>query len=135
MEKNVSATILQLLGATGFGALIGWYVYYINRHRKADVQLSDLVTLIGVLGGGSILVLFPARTDLFGAYGIGLFIGFFGYFLVLIFLVGISKNFDVDWFLDGRRKRPKEPYYVPDEIATPPLPPMEQPGEDVTVNR
>jgi hypothetical protein len=135
MEKVASASILQILGAMGFGTLIGWYVYYINRYRKADVQLSDLVTLIGVLGGGSILALFPARTDLFGAYGIGLFIGFFGYFLVLIILVSISKNFDADWFLDGRRVRPEEPFYVPDEIVTPPLPPMGQPGEDVTVNR
>ena len=101
---SAAATTLQLWGAGGFGILIGWYVYYINRHRKGDVQLSDLVTLVGVLGGGAILALFPARTDLFGAYGIGLFTGFFAYFLVLVFLVAISKNFGVDFFLDGRRK-------------------------------
>ncbi len=110
-----SASLIQLLGAGGFGALIGWYLYYINRYRKADVQLSDLVTLVGVLGGGAILSLFPARTDLFGAYGIGLFAGFFSYFLVLTVLVARSPNFDVDWFLDGRRKRPQDPYYIPAE--------------------
>ena len=114
--NEASATTLQLLGAGGFGALIGWYVYYINRYRKGDVQLSDLVTLIGILGGGSILALFPARTDLFGAYGIGLFAGFFGYFLVLLILVGVSKNFNVDWFLDGRRIKPMDPYYLPGEV-------------------
>ncbi len=112
MEQTASN--LQLAGAAGFGALIGWYVYYINRYRKGNVQLSDLVTLIGILGGGGILALFPARTDLFGAYGVGLFIGFFGYFIVLLILVGISKNFNVDWFLDNRRKMPAADEIIPE---------------------
>ena len=111
-----SATTLQLWGAGAFGVLIGWLVYYINRYRKADVQLSDLVTLIGIIGGGAILALFPAKTDLFGAYGIGLAAGFFFYFLVLIFLVGISPNFTVDFFLDGRRKKPTDGFYIPEEV-------------------
>lgn len=64
------------------------------------------MTLVGVMGGGSILALFPARTDLFGAYGIGLFVGFLGYFLVLVILVSMSKNFDADWFLEGAERKP-----------------------------
>src|SRR5512134_242878 len=100
MDTSTAATSMQMLGAGGFGALIGWYVYYINRYRKAEVELNDLVTLIGILGGGAVLALFPARTDLFGAYGIGLFAGFFSYFLTLLMMVGISKNFAVEWFLD-----------------------------------
>jgi hypothetical protein len=111
MEQSASS--LQLWGAGGFGALIGWYVYYVNRYRKGDVQLGDITTLIGVLGGGAILALFPAKTDLFGAYGIGLFAGFFGYYLALIIKVAISKNFGVDWFLDGRRKRPADDEIIP----------------------
>jgi hypothetical protein len=110
-------SMLQLLGAGGFGALIGWYVYYINRYRKADVQLSDLVTLVGIIGGGAILAIFPSQTDLFGAYGIGLFIGFFSYFLALIILVSISKNFGIDWFLDGRRRKLAATHYIPDDVA------------------
>jgi hypothetical protein len=98
------ANTIQVLGAGGFGALIGWYVYYINRYRRADVQLSEIVTLVGAIGGGAVLALFPAKSVLFGAYGIGLFIGFFGYFIVLAVLVTISDNFGVDYFLDGRRK-------------------------------
>jgi hypothetical protein len=112
---DTSASTIQLVGAAGFGALIGWYVYYINRYRKSEVSLNDLVTLIGVLGGGTILAIFPERTDLFGAYGIGLFVGFFSYFFFLLGMVGVSKNFNVEWFLDGRRKRPAEPYYIPDD--------------------
>ena len=108
----METSTIQLLGAGGFGIIIGWYVYYINRYRKGDVQLGDLVTVIGIIGGGSILALFKEGTDLFGAYGIGLF----GYFLTLIFLVGSSENFNVDWFLDGRRKKAEDPFYIPDDI-------------------
>ena len=105
---EASATLIQMLGAGGFGAIVGWYVYYINRYRKGDVQFSDLVTVIGIIGGTAILQLFPAASDLFGAYGVGLFIGFFGYFLTLLIMVGRTENFQVDWFLDGRAKKPEE---------------------------
>ncbi len=101
----VEATRIQILGAVGFGAIIGWLVYYINRYRTGDVQFSDLATVIGILGGGAILALFPASTDLFGGYGIGLFIGFFSYFIFLMIWVAISKKFGVEWFLDGRSKK------------------------------
>ncbi|GJM42818.1 MAG: hypothetical protein DHS20C20_31000 [Ardenticatenaceae bacterium] len=104
-ETVVEATRLQIFGAAGFGAIIGWLVYYINRYRTGDVQFSDLATVIGILGGGAILALFPAKTDLFGGYGIGLFVGFFGYFVFLLLWVAISKKFGVEWFLDGRSKR------------------------------
>lgn len=104
---------LQLWGAGAFGAIIGWYVYYINRHRREDVSATDLVTLLGIIGGTAVLKLFPQGTDLFGAYGIGLAVGFFGYFVVMAALVLVSRNFDADYFLDGRRKRPSGDYYIP----------------------
>jgi hypothetical protein len=99
-----------LAGAFAFGALIGWYVYYVNRYRKGDIQIGDIVTLIGAIGGSAVLALFDRKTDLFGAYGVGLAAGFFGYFAVLSLLVRSSPNFDRDWFLDGRRKDPEEGY-------------------------
>ncbi len=107
-----SASMFQRLGAGGFGFLIGWNLYFVNRYRSGPVTLGDLAALIGTLGGTAVLALFPARTDLFGAYGIGLFAGFFGYLALLLFFVSRSPNFSVDWFLDGRRKRP-----APDELA------------------
>jgi predicted permease len=107
---------IQLIGALAFGILIGWYVYYINRHRKNEVQMSDLVTLIGVIGGAAVLSLFPAESDLFGAYGIGLAIGFFAYFIFLMIFVYASPNFGSDWFLDGRRIGPDgTPGYAPSD--------------------
>lgn len=96
----------KLAGAFGFGLLIGWYIYFVNRYRKGDVQASDIVTLIGAIGGSAVLALFDKKTDLFGAYGVGLATGFFAYFISLLVLVGRSKNFDFDWFLDGRRRDP-----------------------------
>ena len=62
---------LMRLGAIGFGAVIGWNVYYINRYRKGDVQLSDLVTLVSVLGGAAILRLFPAGSELVQRFAAG----------------------------------------------------------------
>ena len=65
-KEKVPATTIQLLGAGGFGAIIGWFVYYMKRYRKEDVKLSDLATLIGIIGGGAILAIFPEKSDLFG---------------------------------------------------------------------
>jgi hypothetical protein len=102
------ATVLQKVGAGAFGAVVGWYVYYINRYRKDDVQLSDIVTLIGAVGGAAVLALFPAKTDLFGAYGIGLASGFFMYFFILVVLVTKAPGFTSAWFLDGRAPKISE---------------------------
>jgi hypothetical protein len=107
----VTASGVQLIGAGCFGLLVGWYVYYVNRHRRGDVQLTDVGSLIGVIGGGAVLTLFPEQTDLFGAYGIGLALGFFGYFAFLLWLRH-KANFPWAWFLDGRR-----PALGDDEVA------------------
>jgi hypothetical protein len=114
MNNEPASIVIQVIGAACFGLLIGWYVYYINRYRKGDVQFSDLVTLVGILGGTAVLAIFPARSILFGAYGIGLALGFFGYFLALTIMVRISANFNVDWFLDGRRTLPNGSIFVPE---------------------
>jgi hypothetical protein len=107
-------------GAFGFGMVLGWFLYFVNRYRRGDVSLGDLTTVIGAIGGAAVTALFGAGgEELFGAYGLGLASGFFLYFLVLIILVTGSNNFDADFFLDGRRKRPQEPWYVPDTIVQP----------------
>ena len=107
------ASTIQKIGAGAFGAVVGWYVYYINRWRKDDVQLSDIVTLIGAIGGAAVLALFPEKSDLFGAYGIGLAAGFFLYFFILVILVNKAPGFSSAWFLDGRAPKP-----TGDEVIT-----------------
>src|SRR4029078_4537123 len=107
-------------GAFSLGLIIGWFVYYINRYRKGDVQLSDITTLVGVIGGGGSTALFNQSgfgPSMFGAYGIGLAVGFFAYFYVLIVLVSKSDNFTADWLLDGRRKDPMAPFAIPSDAA------------------
>lgn len=108
-----AATTLQLLGAFGFGALLGWYLYYINRYRTEEVKLADLATVIGAIAGTIVLSLFDAKTDLFGAYGVGLAAGFFGYYLLLVYFVYRSEFFDVAWFLDGRKWDDKKNLIIP----------------------
>jgi len=93
------ASFMQLLGAFFFGAVIGWFTYFTNRYRK-EVSLTDVGTLIGALGGSAVLALFEARTDLFGAYGVGLGVGYFGYFVVLLIMVAISEKYTIEYFLE-----------------------------------
>ncbi|MFI6449818.1 hypothetical protein [Kitasatospora sp. NPDC050543] len=102
-------------GALFFGMVVGWQAYFVNRYRS-KVAITDLAAIVGVIGGGTILTLFPEKTRLFAAYGIGLAIGFFGYFLLLLILVWRSKDADatearrwtMEWFLDGRRPELKQ---------------------------
>ena len=114
MSENQAASLWQLIGAGSFGCLIGWFIFFLNRYRKGEIKIGDLVTVIGAIGGGTVLTLFPASTDLFGAYGIGLSVGFFGYFAIIIYLVKKSDKFDKDYFLDGRRKMPDGKWFVPE---------------------
>jgi hypothetical protein len=98
LRLETSASTFQLVGAGCFGAVIGWFLYYVNRYRR-EVVLTDLATVIAAIGGGAVLALFPAKTDLFAAYAVGLAIGFFAYLAVLIVFVAISETVTVDWFL------------------------------------
>jgi uncharacterized membrane protein YeaQ/YmgE (transglycosylase-associated protein family) len=95
----------QGVGAFFFGVTIGWYAYSVTRNRADSPVLADLATMIGAVGGGAVLALFPAGSDLFAAYGIGLAAGFFTYFLVLLRLVVRNKaaGWTTELFLDGRR--------------------------------
>ncbi len=105
---------LPQYGAFGFGLVLGWFLYMVNRYRSGDVGLGDLTTVIGALGGAAVTKLFgDADGSLFGAYGMGLATGFFLYFLILVALVAQSKNFNSDFFLDGRRLKLGENEEIP----------------------
>ncbi|HWH00155.1 MAG TPA: hypothetical protein VNV66_12725 [Pilimelia sp.] len=94
-------TMLQW-GAFAFGAVLGWFTSVVNRHRT-EVRIADVASIVGALGGAAVLALFPAETDLFAAYGLGLATGFFGYFVLLVLLVLSQRGWTMAWFLDGRR--------------------------------
>jgi hypothetical protein len=102
-------------GALAFGTVIGWFLYLINRYRRGDVQLGDITTVVAAIGGAAVTRLFDPGGNLFGAYGLGLAIGFFAYFLILVAMVSVSRNFDVDFFLDGRRRKVDDKTFIPGE--------------------
>jgi hypothetical protein len=75
------------LGALVFGLTVGWMVYRILRLRAGASWLSDLIAILGVIGGAAVLALL--RSDvLFGWYAIGLVLGFFAYLAVGLILYG-----------------------------------------------
>jgi hypothetical protein len=75
------------LGAVCFGITIGWMAYRIMRLRAGIPGLSDIIAILGAIGGAAILAIF--RNDvLFGWYSVGLVIGFFAYFAVGVVLYG-----------------------------------------------
>ena len=108
VESGATASSLQFWGALLFGVVVGWFLYFVNRHRTEEIKLADVATLVAAIGAGAILVLFPAGTDLFGAYGIGLAIGFFVYLFILVLVLRgqRSHGWTFEWFLDGRVPKP-----------------------------
>lgn len=76
---------MPLVGAICFGAVIGWITYRTLRRREGTAALSDIATVLGVVGGAIITSLFKSE-ELFGAYSIGLAIGFFAYFIIGLFV-------------------------------------------------
>src|SRR5712664_3932593 len=75
------------LGALFFGLTIGWITYRILRLRAGASWISDLIAILGVIGGAAILA-FLRNDVLFGWYAIGLVLGFFAYFAVGVILSG-----------------------------------------------
>ncbi|MEU0401082.1 hypothetical protein ABZ318_12665 [Streptomyces sp. NPDC006197] len=78
----MQVSTLSLWGAGAFGAVIGWIAYRTLRRAADGSKIADLVTVIAALGGGAVVNNQFAEPDLFAMYGIGLFAGFFGYFVV-----------------------------------------------------
>ena len=78
---------IAMWGAFFFGAVIGWITYRTLRRREGAAVLSDISTVIGAVGGAAVITLFDDKL-LFGAYAIGLAVGFFAYFLIGLFVYG-----------------------------------------------
>lgn len=79
------------IGAGFFGLVVGWLTYRTLRRKEGNTVLSDLSTVVGVVGGGAVTGLFK-EPQLFGAYSIGLAVGFFSYFVVSLALEGKKKT-------------------------------------------
>jgi hypothetical protein len=82
--------VLAVIGAGFFGVVIGWVTYRTLRRREGAAQLSDIATVIGAVGGAAVTKLFE-DPDLFGAYSIGLAIGFFVYLAIGLAVEGTES--------------------------------------------
>jgi hypothetical protein len=80
-----------LCGSFAFGLVVGWIAYRTLR-RSATSGLSDIATVIGAVGGGAVTALFPAGSDAFGAYAIGLAVGFFAYLVTAVVIAGKTSG-------------------------------------------
>jgi len=97
-----------MIGVFGFGAVLGWYLYFDNRYRK-EVSFADFKGVLSVIGGGAALKFLNVPQDrllpVFEWYGAGVAAGFFGYFLVLCVLIACSGGtFGVGYLIDGRSR-------------------------------
>ena len=72
---------LEQIGALVFGLLVGWICYRTLRRSQDKAALSDLASVVGVIGGGVVTALFK-QGEVFAVYSIGLAIGFFAYLAV-----------------------------------------------------
>jgi NhaP-type Na+/H+ or K+/H+ antiporter len=82
---RMSDFVLSLsgIGSLAFGLVVGWITYR-TLVRITPSGLNDIATVIGAVGGAAVTALFPKESGAFGAYCIGLAIGFFGYLIVAI---------------------------------------------------
>ena len=69
---------LNIAGAVAFGTVIGWVTAGTLRRVKRN-GLTDITTVVGAVGGAAVTGLFAKETGAFGAYCIGLAVGFFVY--------------------------------------------------------
>jgi uncharacterized membrane protein YeaQ/YmgE (transglycosylase-associated protein family) len=78
---------MNILGSICFGLVIGWITYRTLRRNEGEVQLSDIASVIGAVGGAAVTTVFD-DDNMFAGYCIGLAVGFFAYFLVGLFIGG-----------------------------------------------
>jgi len=87
----------EFWGAFCFGIVIGWITYRSLRRNQTS-GLTDIATVIGALGGAAITGIWKPGTGAFSGYCIGLLIGFFGYLIAAILLLGKEGRAKVyDW--------------------------------------
>jgi hypothetical protein len=78
------STTIALIGSFAFGLVIGWITYRTLRRREGGAQLSDIAAVVGAVGGGVVTTLPFSDPDVFGAYAIGLAVGFFAYAVIAL---------------------------------------------------
>lgn len=87
---------MDSIGAICFGLVIGWITYRTLRRKEGGAAISDIAAVIGAIGGAAVTSLFNMQAY-FPFYCIGLAVGFFGYFVVGIF---VGKGKTDSWMME-----------------------------------
>ena len=99
-------TWLSLVGSLCFGVVLGWVTSRTLRRVKLG-GLSDIATILGIIGGAAVTALFRRETGDFGAYCIGLMIGFFLYLIIAIKMIPPEDRKSIsDWLGSDPPPRP-----------------------------
>jgi hypothetical protein len=80
---------LVLGGAVCFGIVVGYITYRTLARTTETAAITDLATVIGAIGGGTILTLFgPPDGSMFAMYSFGLLGGMVMYLIATLALRG-----------------------------------------------
>jgi hypothetical protein len=123
---------LSICGSLCFGIVIGWITHRTLR-RSTPSGLSDIATVIGAIGGAAVTGLFRRDTGDFGAYCIGLLMGFFAYLSVAIKTTPPQKRKTIgDWLGTEPMPDPFASHSSPNikDVDLPPGPPASRGGAD-----
>jgi hypothetical protein len=82
----MESTGFALAGTLCFGVVVGWITYRTLRRRGSAAQLSDVSAVVAAVGGGVVTTLPFDDPDVFGAYAVGLAVGFFAYVISAVFV-------------------------------------------------
>jgi MFS family permease len=84
--------MVMAVGACCFGVTVG-YLTYRSLVRTRKTAVTDIVTVVGAIGGAAVTGLFdPHQGDAFGWYSIGLLAGLAAFFLLFLSLNGRKKT-------------------------------------------
>jgi O-antigen/teichoic acid export membrane protein len=119
---NIVILIIVAVGAFAFGVVMGWITYRTLRRKEGGTGLSDIATVGGAVAGAWVTSLFPAESLAFGAYCIGLAVGFFTYLRTALKLskeVGETEKV-LDWLGTTREVKPDSEASTPSGSGLPP---------------
>ena len=91
VATGIFAAFMSMLGSGPFwfGVVIGFVTYRTLKHKK-DAGISDIASVVGAVGGATIIKLFPTGSERFDHYAMGFAVGFFLFLIVLQWLAGGS---------------------------------------------
>jgi Na+/phosphate symporter len=106
MTEEQFLKYIPLVGASFFGAVVGWLAH--NVFQRAELlNVSWLASMLGIIAGGAVTAIFQKET-LFGAYCIGLGIAFFSRVIIFPITKVIKKEMELQELKETQRQQIKQ---------------------------